>query len=90
MPSASGDLYAILGASPGASLDELKRAYRKAALSSHPDKHPDDPSASERFREVHKAWQGLSDKSRRAAYDAGKWQDGRTRGDNFGEFLDKF
>ena len=64
------DYYSLLGCSDNASPGELKRAYRKAALASHPDKNPDDPSAAARFREVHRAWLVLSDESQRAAYDA--------------------
>ena len=63
-------LYAVLKADPNSSPEELRRAYRKAALASHPDKHPDDPSAAERFREVQKAWHILSDERQRATYDA--------------------
>ena len=63
-------LYAILGAHPTDDPDALRRAYRKAALASHPDKHPGDPTATERFRAVRRAWLVLADESQRAAYDS--------------------
>ena len=62
-------LYTTLGAAPGCTPDELRKAYRRAALATHPDKHPDDSTATERFREVRRAWLILSDEARRAAYD---------------------
>lgn len=65
-----GDHYATLGASPNASPDELRKAYRKAALATHPDKHPDDPKATENFREVQRAWTVLGDERSRASYDS--------------------
>ena len=64
------DLYDILGAAPDASPEEIRKRYLKAALASHPDKHPNDPSAAARFRDVRKAWLVLSDESQRLAYDA--------------------
>jgi len=65
----SSNLYDLLGASPSCSPDELRRAYKKKALATHPDKHPDDPNAAAKFREIHKAWLVLSDERQRAAYD---------------------
>lgn len=43
-------LYDSLSVKPGASQDEIKKAYRKAALKYHPDKNKDDPTAAERFK----------------------------------------
>lgn len=80
----SKDLYAILGCVASANPEEIKRAYRKAALASHPDKNPDDPTAAARFREVRKAWLVLSDESQRSAYDA------RQRGEGGGSFDDDY
>jgi molecular chaperone DnaJ len=64
------DYYDILGVSKGASADEIKKAYRKQALEWHPDRHKDDKEAAEkRFKEINEAYQILSDKQKRSAYD---------------------
>jgi curved DNA-binding protein CbpA len=62
--------YAILGIERDATLDEIRVAYRLAARASHPDLHPGDASASERFKRVQIAYEILADPARRAAYDA--------------------
>ena len=63
------DYYTVLGVERGASADELKKAYRKLAMESHPDRHPDDPSAADRFKELNEAYDVLKDDQKRAAYD---------------------
>ena len=62
--------YALLGVPRTASLDQIKRGYRKAALRWHPDKNRD-ADASEKFKLVAEAFSVLSDPSLRAEYDAG-------------------
>src|SRR5688572_3972932 len=62
--------YAVLGVERGASPDEIRGAYRRAARESHPDLHPGDASAIERFKRVQGAYEVLGDPVRRAAYDA--------------------
>jgi hypothetical protein len=52
---------AALGVSAQASHQEIKRAYREAVKRAHPDLHPDDASAAERFRSVQEAYESLSD-----------------------------
>ena len=52
--------YEILGISEGASMDEIKRAYRKKAKENHPDLHPDDPRATERMQQINAAYDMLS------------------------------
>lgn len=47
---AESKLYDSLGIQPGASQDEVRKAYRKAALKYHPDKNKDNPSAAEKFK----------------------------------------
>jgi hypothetical protein len=63
-------LYTVLGVERDASPDEIRGAYRRAALASHPDLHPGDASAVERFKRVQIAYEVLGDPARRAAYDA--------------------
>ena len=61
--------YEILGVSKTASVDEIKAAYKKLVKQYHPDLHPGDAAAAEKFKEVNEANEVLTDKDRRAAYD---------------------
>jgi molecular chaperone DnaJ len=63
------DYYEVLGVERGTSADDLKKAYRKIALKSHPDRNPGDKAAEERFKEASEAYQVLCDPERRAQYD---------------------
>lgn len=63
------DLYKLLGIDFTATEKEIKSAYRKKALSCHPDKNPDNPKAAELFQQLSKALEILTDCSARAAYD---------------------
>ena len=63
------DLYAVLEVEPHASADDIVRAYRRLALTSHPDAQPEDPGASARFRAFTHAYVVLSDPVQRADYD---------------------
>jgi len=63
------DYYEILGVARQASPDDLKRAFRKIAMDSHPDRFPDDAVAAERFKEASEAYTVLSDPGRRRTYD---------------------
>lgn len=66
--AADQDYYAILGVTKSASLDEIKRAYRKLALQYHPDRNKT-KEAEEKFKEITKAYEVLSDPQKRQAYD---------------------
>jgi molecular chaperone DnaJ len=62
------DYYEILGVSPKASTEEVKRAFRKMAMQYHPDRNKS-PDAEERFKAVSEAYEVLSDPEKRAVYD---------------------
>lgn len=55
------DYYKILGVEKDADENQIKRAYRKAAIIHHPDKNPDDEQAAERFKDIGEAYETLSD-----------------------------
>src|ERR1044071_9919140 len=64
------DLYAVLGVPRDADADTIKKAYRRLARQLHPDVNPDSET-QERFKEVSRAYEILSDPQKRAAYDRG-------------------
>lgn len=63
------DYYEVLGLAQEASGDDIRRAYRKAALQHHPDRNPDNPEAEALFKEATEAYSVLSDDDKRARYD---------------------
>ncbi len=63
------DYYDILGVAKDSSAPELKKAYRRIAMKHHPDRNPDNKASEDKFKEASEAYEILSDKSKRAAYD---------------------
>ena len=63
------DYYEVLGVGKNANADEIKKAYRKAAIKYHPDKNPGDKEAEEKFKEAAEAYDVLSNPDKRARYD---------------------
>lgn len=63
------DYYDVLGVEKGASEQDIKKAYRRVAMKFHPDRNPDDKDADHKFKEATEAYEVLSDKERRQAYD---------------------
>jgi len=66
------DFYVVLGLGPGATLADVKRAYRRLARRYHPDINPGDDTAATIFRRVAEAYEILSDPNRRRLYDTGQ------------------
>lgn len=66
---AKADYYESLGVEREANADDLKKAYRTAAMKYHPDRNPGDADAETKFKEVNEAYEILKDDQKRAAYD---------------------
>lgn len=66
---AKRDYYEVLGVSRGADEKDIKKAYRRVAMKYHPDRNPDDPDADDKFKEATEAYDVLTDREKRAAYD---------------------
>ncbi len=81
------DYYQILNVSSEASVEEIKKSYRKLALETHPDRNPGDARAEERFKKINEAYGVLSDSQKRAQYDQYRrlgYQPGGPQGTGFG------
>ncbi len=85
---AAKDFYQVLGVPDSASAADIKKAYRRLAKQYHPDANPDNPQASERFKEISEAHATLSDADKRKQYDQmrrlGAFEQGPRRGGTAG------
>ena len=63
------DYYDVLGINRDASEEEIKKSYRKLAMKFHPDRNPDNKGTEDKFKEAKEAYEVLSDKDKRGAYD---------------------
>ncbi len=89
------DYYEILGVAKDAPPDVIKKAYRKLAMQFHPDKNPGDKAAEEKFKEAARAYEVLSDATKRQRYDRFGHQgvdgpSGMGHGQGFGDVGDIF
>jgi len=94
------DYYEILSVTKSASVEEIKKSYRKVAMQFHPDRNPGDKTAEEKFKEAAEAYEVLSDSDKRAQYDrfghagvrgaSGGRQSGPNMEDIFSQFGDVF
>ena len=66
------DPYEVLGIARDATADQIRSAYRALAKTSHPDLHPGDKKAEERFKESSAAYELLSDEEKRRQFDRGE------------------
>ncbi|KAF3314959.1 hypothetical protein TWF173_004179 [Orbilia oligospora] len=101
MSSESVDYYEVLGISPNATRDEIRKAYKMKALQTHPDRvpvnHPERPSRTRQFQLVNDAYYTLSDPTRRRDYDAtrvhrrssGPSYEREWQDEQFGEFFEE-
>src|SRR2546423_10233142 len=64
------DFYIVLGVERGATVSDIKRAYKRLARRFHPDINPGDRMAAAQFRQIAEAYETLSDPDRRRRYDA--------------------
>ncbi|HSG96181.1 MAG TPA: DnaJ C-terminal domain-containing protein [Afifellaceae bacterium] len=81
------DPYDVLGVDRSAGAAEIKRAYRKLAKESHPDRHKGDVRAKDRFAEINAAYEVIGDKDKRARFDRGEIDaDGNPRFQGFEGF----
>jgi len=71
--SAEEDYYELFGLAPTATADEIARAHKRLAKEFHPDVHPDKAFATERFKEITRAYAILKDPVTKGEYDRCRW-----------------
>jgi molecular chaperone DnaJ len=69
MASTQRDYYEVLGVERSATVEVIKKSYKKLAIQYHPDRNKDDPDAVEKFKEAAEAYDVLSDPDKRSRYD---------------------
>lgn len=90
------DFYLVLGIAEKADAETIKKAYRKLVKECHPDTHPGDRKAEERFKQISEAYEVLGDEKKRRQYDkdrtekTGTFRQPRKPGGFSGEFADFF
>ncbi len=83
------DPYEVLGVAKTASEADIKKAFRRLAKTSHPDRNKDDPKAQDRFSELNSAYEIVGDKEKREKFDRGEiGADGKPRFQGGGGFDD--
>lgn len=84
------DYYKILGVEKTATQEAIKKAFRKLAIKHHPDKHPGDKKAEEKFKEINEANEVLSDPEKRKKYDelGSDYQNYQQHGQSSGQGFD--
>ncbi len=82
----AADHYETLGIARNAGQEEIKRAYRRLARQHHPDANPGDPTAEERFKEITRAYDTLSDPQKRQRYDTFGDERAGVSASGFGDF----
>ncbi len=84
------DPYKVLGVSPDASDEEVKRAYRALAKKYHPDRNPGDAAAAQKMREINAAYEQIKDPDKAQQPGAGSGYGGYGYGDPFGGYGNPF
>jgi curved DNA-binding protein len=86
------DYYKILGVDKNASQNEIKKAYRKLAMTYHPDRNEGNKKAEEKFKQITEANEVLSDPGKRKKYDTlgSNWKQHQSQGQGFDDFFSNY